>query len=253
MPQSYLIANWKMNVPPEGIAAYVEAVANAVVAGAPPAPEKRPKRPPPQIVVAPPFLYLRDLKRLPLAAQNCADQRSGAFTGEISPQMLAEAGVEFVILGHSERRNIYGENDALIARKLALAIECGLHPILCIGESQEVRESGRTAGFVADQIEAAAGSVSGDVIVAYEPVWAIGTGRNATGAMVAQTVADIRQAIARSWPSRFSDVSVLYGGSVTPDNIDDLSENGKIDGYLVGGASLDSQKFLAIYRGLPAD
>jgi triosephosphate isomerase len=250
MPRSYLIANWKMNVPPEGMAAYVAAISKPVVAGAPPASEKRPKRPPPQIVIAPPFLYLRDVKGVPLAAQNCADQRAGAFTGEISPAMLAEAGVEFVILGHSERRNIYGENDALIARKLALAIECGLHAILCIGESQEVREAGRTADFVGAQIAAVAGSVSADVIVAYEPVWAIGTGRNATGAMVAETVGDIREAIARLWPSQFSEVSVLYGGSVTPHNVDDLSANGNIDGYLVGGASLDSQKFLAISRAL---
>jgi triosephosphate isomerase len=244
MPAKVLIANWKMNVPPEGIDAYLCAVAAAQDARA-------------AIVVAPPFVYLGDVAgRVPLGAQNCADQPAGAFTGEVSPRMLAEAGAKYVIVGHSERRNLFGETDAFIARKLALALETGLTPVLCVGENQQVRDDGDAAVFVAGQILAVAAAVGGpphEIIVAYEPVWAIGTGRNATGAMVAEMVAVIRGAMRRFWPPPHAGATpVLYGGSVTPDNIADLGANGGIDGYLVGGASLDSAKLLAIHRGLLA-
>jgi triosephosphate isomerase len=240
MPDRYAVANWKMNLPPEGIGAYLQRLrASGEI----------------EIVIAPPFPYLKELAgRATLAAQNCADQRAGAFTGEVSPTMLRDCGVRFVIIGHSERRNIFGEDDALIARKLALAIDVGLTPILCVGEHQKVRDAGEAAIFVSHQIKLTAVPVlemASEVLIAYEPIWAIGTGRNATGETVAEMVEEIRAALGRFWPSRHvRHAPILYGGSVTPDNIDDLGENGRIDGYLVGGASLDSSKFSAICEGV---
>src|SRR5438270_431462 len=175
MPNRYLIANWKMNVPPEGIAAYLDAVKDA------------------DIVVAPPFVYLKEVaaKFANTGAQNCADQKSGAFTGEISADMLRDCGARFVIIGHSERRTIYGEDDALIARKLSMAVDAGLTPVLCIGENEQQRERGHAVTFCSDQLCAAAVpqlANANEVIVAYEPSWALCTGRNATRPMVAEIV-----------------------------------------------------------------
>jgi triosephosphate isomerase len=240
----YLIANWKMNLPPEGMDAWM-----GTVAGADPRDVT--------IVFAPPYPFLRDAfaqrRRLGLAAQNCNDHAAGAFTGEVSPAMLRYCGAEYVILGHSERRNVYGEDDALIAKKLSIAIESGLKPVLCIGESLSVRDAGEVAQFLGNQISATAVPElerATEIVIAYEPVWAIGTGRNASGAMVAETLIEIRNALARFWPYSVSRAPILYGGSVTPENVDDLVANGTIDGFLVGGASLDSGKFLAIHRGM---
>lgn len=239
----FLVANWKMNLPPEGIERYL-----ATVAAADPRDV--------EIIIAPPFPFLRQVdacgEGLGVAGQNCSDAESGAFTGEVSARMLRECGAECVILGHSERRNLFHETDTLIARKLTLAIETGLTPILCIGEDLETRELGHAAHFVADQLKATAVAAleKSDVIIAYEPIWCIGTGRHASGAMVAETLADVRQALARFWPARHAKVPILYGGSVTPDNVEDLSTNGTIDGFLVGGASLDARKFLAIHAGM---
>jgi len=236
----YAIANWKMNLPPEGIDPYMRAVCSA-------------QRDFAATVVAPPYPFLRDVaaqaKGVDVAAQNSSDHDKGAFTGEVAPAMIRYCGVRYVILGHSERRTLYGENDSLIARKLALANETGLTPVLCIGEDLRVRDSGQVAVHLSEQVHAVTASVGGGpIIVAYEPIWAIGTGRNASGAMCAETVGEVRHAIQRFW-SR-ADVPVLYGGSVTPENVDDLVTNGAIDGFLVGGASLDSSKFLAIYNAL---
>jgi triosephosphate isomerase len=188
-----------------------------------------------------------------VGAQNCSDHASGAFTGEVSPAMLRGCGVEYVILGHSERRTLFHEADALIARKLSIAIETGLVPVLCIGEDLRVRDEGHVARFLADQIRATAVpelEQAETVVIAYEPIWAIGTGRNASGAMVAETMVEIRHALERFWPARHASSSILYGGSVTPANVNDLVEHGTIDGFLVGGASLDSHKFLAIHAGM---
>ncbi len=238
----YLIANWKMNLPPEGVERYL-----ATLSGADPRDVN--------IVIAPPFPFLRHVVRcgegLGVAGQNCSDHASGALTGEVSPRMLRECGVDAVILGHSERRHIFHETDALIVRKLTLAVETGLMPILCIGEDLQVRDAGHVARFLADQIKATAVEAlanAPEVVVAYEPVWAIGTGRNASGEMVAETLVDIRHALERFWPART--IPILYGGSVTPDNVQDLVANGTIDGFLVGGASLDSRKFLAIHAAM---
>jgi triosephosphate isomerase len=240
MPNRYLVANWKMNLPPEGIESFLGAMEGE------------------GIVIAPPFVYLKDVvaraNGVAVGAQNCADQKSGAFTGEVSADMLRDCGARFVIVGHSERRNIYGEDDARVARKLALAIEAGLTPILCIGENQQQRDGGHAMTFCSDQLQAAVVpqlESASEVVVAYEPIWAIGTGRNATGEMVAEIVTAIRGALGRCWPAGLARrAPVLYGGSVTPDNVDDLTAHGRIDGFLVGGASLDSKKFLALVAAM---
>jgi triosephosphate isomerase (TIM) len=241
---SYLIANWKMNLPPEGIESFL-----ATVSGVDPRDVS--------IVIAPPFPFLRHVVQcgegVGVAAQNCSDQLSGALTGEVSPGMIRKCGADYVILGHSERRTIFDEPDALISRKLALAIETGLAPILCIGEDVRIRDTGHVAHFLADQIKATAvDALDGveEIVLAYEPIWAIGTGRNASGTMVAETLVGIRQALERFWPARLAKTPIVYGGSVSPDNVDDLVEHGGIDGFLVGGASLDSRKFLAIHAGM---
>ncbi len=245
MRNQYVIANWKMNLPPEGIARYMSAVSAANGSGT--------------LVVAPPYPYLLDVARVAggavqVAAQNCADHDKGAFTGEVSPFMIRDTGARFVILGHSERRSLYGETDAFIARKLSIAISTDLTPVLCVGEDLRVRDAGKAAIVLADQIRAAADAnldKATEIIVAYEPVWAIGTGRNAGGAMVAETLEHIREALQRFWPKRYAtEAPILYGGSVTPDNVADLVAHGRIDGFLVGGASLDSGKFLAIRAAL---
>jgi triosephosphate isomerase (TIM) len=241
MAARYLVANWKMNLPPEGIGAYIAAVDAARSADV-------------EMVIAPPFPYLRDVasqSKIPAAAQNCADRDKGAFTGEVSAAMIRDCGARYVIVGHSERRSIYGESDSIVARKLALVLAAGLTPVLCIGEDLHTRESGHVAAFLAGQIRAASEvplEAAPAIVLAYEPVWAIGTGRNASGMLCAETVSDIRDALKRFWPARLSGIPILYGGSVTPDNIDDLERNGRIDGYLCGGASLDSGRFLAILR-----
>jgi triosephosphate isomerase len=238
MPNRYLIANWKMNVPPEGIALFLDAMKDM------------------DAVIAPPYVYLKEVaaRFANAGAQNCADQKSGAFTGEISADMLRDCGARFVIAGHSERRTIYGEDDALIARKLAMVIDAGLTPVLCIGENEQQRESGHAVSFCSDQLRAVAIPQlvsANEIIVAYEPIWAIGTGRNATGEMVAEIVGAIRGALERFWPDGLAQrTPILYGGSVTPDNVDDLIEHGRIDGFLVGGASLDSKKFLALAEAM---
>jgi len=239
-----LIANWKMNLPPEGIDAYMRALRASDATETP-------------MVIAPPFPFIRDVVEragghVVAGAQNCGDQKSGAFTAEVSAGMLKECGARYAIVGHSERRNVYHESDALIARRLQMALEHGLTAVLCIGEDLRVREAGHVARFLAEQIKSAACPAleQGDVVIAYEPIWAIGTGRNATGAMCAETVSDIRQAVARFWPQRHADAAILYGGSVTPENFADLWSNGGVHGFLVGGASLDSSKFLAIYDGM---
>ncbi|HUP61157.1 MAG TPA: triose-phosphate isomerase [Thermoanaerobaculia bacterium] len=240
----YLIANWKMNLPPEGLEAWLDAVSAADAGDV-------------TRVVAPPFPFLRDAVArrgtIAVGAQNCSDHVAGAFTGEVAPAMLRACGADYVIAGHSERRNLFFESDALVARKLALAIDSELMPVLCIGEDLKVRDAGRVRQVLADQIKETAVSAlerAREVVIAYEPVWAIGTGRNASGSMVAETLVEIRHALARFWPARFADAPILYGGSVTPENVADLVAHGTIAGFLVGGASLDSGKFLSILKGL---
>jgi triosephosphate isomerase len=245
MRSRFLIANWKMNLPPEGIDGYVKALVEAPAGDG-------------SIVVAPPYPYIRDVverggDRVAAGAQNCGDHKWGAFTGEVSAWMLRYSGASYAIVGHSERRHVYHESDALVAARMSMAIEAGLTPVLCVGEEIKARDAGHAAIIVSDQIKAAATPAlesATRVIIAYEPVWAIGTGRVATGAICAEMAAVVRDALGRFWPSRHADASVLYGGSVTPENVGDLVANGNVDGFLVGGSCLDSERFLAIYRAM---
>ncbi len=210
------------------------------------------------IVICPPFTSLATAaercRRSPvrIAAQNMHEADAGAYTGEISASMLTSIGVDAVILGHSERRALFAETDEALARKLAKAIEAGLQPILCVGESESERESGATEEVLRRQLDADLDSVGSDrlpeVIIAYEPIWAIGTGKTATPEQAEETIAFARSVIARRDAGAADQVRILYGGSVKPENAEDLLGREGIDGALVGGASLDPADFLAIVR-----
>ena len=185
-----------------------------------------------------------------LAAQNVHPEPQGAFTGEVSVGMLAELGCRYVIVGHSERRALFGETDAWIAKKLAAVQAAGMGPILCVGESLEQREAGRTEEVVAGQLEAslALADPAGELVVAYEPVWAIGTGKTATPEMAQEVHAFARKRLADRFGGAADAIRILYGGSVKPENAAALLAQPDIDGGLVGGASLDPASFCAIIR-----
>lgn len=238
--------NWKMNL---GGAAGVE-LAGSVVKLAPSVPHV-------DLVVAPPFTALAacahecDGSRVEVAAQNLHPKASGAFTGEVSAPMLRDCGCSWVIVGHSERRQCFGETDSFVTEKVAAALEGELVPIVCIGETLEEREGGRTLAVVERQLKAflpVIAATSKPVAVAYEPVWAIGTGKNA-GPREAQEVHQaLRGWLAQASAELASGTRILYGGSVKPDNAKDLLAAPDVDGALVGGASLDAASFAAIVR-----
>lgn len=187
-----------------------------------------------------------------LGAQNMHWAAEGAYTGEISPTMLKASAARWVILGHSERRHLFGETDDDIVKKVRSALDYRLRPILCIGETLQERERGETVPVLTGQLEAVLGAVSETeldrMIVAYEPVWAIGTGVNATPSQVQEAHEETREVIAKSFPSRAGSMRIVYGGSVKPDNAGDLMGVEGVDGFLVGGASLDVDTFLQIVR-----
>jgi triosephosphate isomerase len=178
------------------------------------------------------------------------EAESGAFTGEISAPMLLDIGVHGVILGHSERRQYFNETDEALARKVPVALEAGLEPILCVGESEVQRDADETAAVLTSQIEADLAEVPDDrlaeVVIAYEPIWAIGTGRTATTAQAQEACALIRERVAARDARAAEAVRILYGGSVKPDNAAELIGQPDVDGALVGGASLDPDDFAAI-------
>ncbi|KAI0777611.1 triose phosphate isomerase [Trametes elegans] len=201
-----------------------------------------------EVVVAPPAIYLLSLKEIlrkdvQVAAQNCYFKPSGAFTGEISPAQLADAGVPYVILGHSERRTLFHETSELVAQKTRAAIDAGLGVILCVGETLEEREAGRTRAVVEAQLRPVVAALGKDdwarVVIAYEPVWAIGTGKVASAAQAQEAHADIRAFLASAVaPEVAESTRVIYGGSVTAKNSKELGGQKDVDGFLVGGASL---------------
>ncbi len=209
-----------------------------------------------ELVVCPPFPALaaavERCRRSPVrvAAQNMHAEPSGAFTGEVSAPMLAALGVSGVILGHSERRALFCESDAELARKVPAALAAGLTPILCVGETESERDAGRTRAVLRRQVEqdlsAVADGALADVVIAYEPVWAIGTGRNATPAQTADAIGYIRELIAARSERAAERVRILYGGSVKPANAAELLRADGVDGALVGGASLDPAGFADI-------
>jgi triosephosphate isomerase len=185
-----------------------------------------------------------------LGAQNLYFEEKGAYTGEISPLMLAGL-CEYVIIGHSERRQYFDEGREIINRKLRATLKAGLKPILCVGEKLEENEAGKTAEVVTAQINSALDGLNGleDLTVAYEPIWAIGTGRAATSEQSNQTIGLIRSQVARLSDEKLAQgMRILYGGSVTADNIGEFIQQGEIDGALVGGASLKSDQFVSIVR-----
>jgi len=212
------------------------------------------------IALYPPFLYLQMVGKtlghhpILLGAQDVWPELNGAFTGEVSTAMLNDLDVESVLVGHSERRHVIGEDDALIARKLGASLAADLCGVLCVGETLEQRESGQTEAVVLGQLEAALAEVDVEsagrlLVIAYEPVWAIGTGRTASPEDAQQVHAAIRQWLAQRYDGPTSQaIRIQYGGSVKPGNAAELFAQPDIDGFLVGGASLNADDFLAIVR-----
>jgi triosephosphate isomerase len=210
---------------------------------------------PHDVVICPPFLALAEVversrgSAVRVAAQNMHEEDSGAFTGEVSAPMLREVGVGAVLLGHSERRKLFGETDEALARKVPAALAAGLEPILCVGESEEAREAGQTEGVLERQLQADLAAVGptdlAAVVIAYEPIWAIGTGRTATPEQAEEAIAFIRDVV-RGRGAAADRARILYGGSVKPANAAELLGRPGIDGALVGGASLDPEEFAAI-------
>jgi triosephosphate isomerase (TIM) len=210
------------------------------------------------LVVCPPYTALASAvdrtRRSPIriAAQNMHFEAEGAFTGEVSPAMLVDVGVEAVVLGHSERRQYFGETDEALTRKVPAALEAGLLPILCVGESEAQRDAVKTEEVLAAQLEADLAGVAagrlGEVVIAYEPIWAIGTGRTATTEQAQEAIAFVRGRLAKRDAGAAEAARILYGGSMKPANAGELMAQPDVDGGLVGGASLDPEDFLAICR-----
>lgn len=245
MRKNIVAGNWKMNKNlQEGVAFAKEL--EAALAG---------KTLNCDVVIGTPFIHLASVasavKVVGVAAQNCADKVSGAYTGEVSAAMVASTGAKYVILGHSERRAYYGETDAILKEKVLLALANGLTPIFCIGETESEREQNIHFDVVKKQTVDALFNLSaedfGKVVIAYEPVWAIGTGKTATSAQAQEMHAFIRQTLAEKYDKEVADnTSILYGGSANGGNAKELFSCPDIDGGLIGGASLDVEKFMPV-------
>ncbi len=214
-----------------------------------------------EVIIAPPYIHLAtlaqhiDTGKVHLSAQNCASEASGAFTGEISAAMVRSTGAEYVIIGHSERRQYYGETDAILKKKIELALENDLTPIFCCGEVLEERNAKQHFEVVKTQISDALFFLSeeefGKIIIAYEPVWAIGTGVTASPEQAQEMHAYIRGLIVSRYGNRTAeDTTILYGGSCKPSNARELFSNPDVDGGLIGGASLKAEDFYAIIRSM---
>ena len=230
MARSRLVAgNWKMHGSRASIAALLDELVKAN---------------PPGCAVCPPFPFLAQVaerlrgSRVAWGAQNASEHAQGAYTGEVSAAMLAEFGCRYVIVGHSERRHIYGETDAQVAAKFKAARAAGLTPILCVGETLEERDAGRTEAVVARQLDAVQFETG---VLAYEPVWAIGTGRNATPEQAQEVHAFLRKRVT-------PETAIIYGGSVKPQNAAAIFAMPDVDGGLIGGASLVAKDFLDIVK-----
>jgi triosephosphate isomerase len=251
MRQPLVAGNWKMNgsldsIKPlvEGIKAGIDAVTTA------------------EMAVCPPFVYVAQVAQMlagtavAVGAQDVSDQEAGAFTGEVAPGMLTDIGCKYVIVGHSERRSLYGESDEFTARKFAAARKAGLVPILCVGELLEEREQGITEAVVARQLDAVIKlegvAALADAVIAYKPVWAIGTGKTASPQQAQDVHAFIRGKLAALDAGVAEKVQILYGGSMNAGNAADLLAMSDIDGGLIGGASLKPDDFLAIGKAANA-
>ena len=248
MRTKIVAGNWKMNKTPAEAKALIAAI-RAELDGL---------DCPVEVVVCPPFVALavaaEALKgsRIGLGAQTMHAAASGAFTGEVSAAMLVETGVKYVILGHSERRTLFGETDAAVNAKTQAALAAGLTPIICVGETLQEREANRTADVVTSQLKgslAGLGAALERCVIAYEPVWAIGTGRTATPGQVQEVHALIRRVLAELAGGKVANgVRIQYGGSMKPDNAAELMAQPDIDGGLIGGAALKADSFAAIVK-----
>ena len=248
--QIMVAGNWKMN----GSRDSVKALLDGIKAGLGNVTKSA-------VVVCPSYVFLADVEQMiagtiiGLGAQNLSTESAGAFTGEISASMLKDFGCQYVIVGHSERRSLYGEDDALVAKKYAVARAAGLTPILCVGETLAEREQGVTEEVVARQLDAAIElegvAALADGVIAYEPVWAIGTGMTASPEQAQDVHAFIRSRIAEHDAAVADKVQILYGGSVKGANATELFSKPDIDGGLIGGASLDAEDFLKICSAAP--
>jgi triosephosphate isomerase len=244
MPRTpYVAANWKMHKTVAEAGEFVDALLPRIAATQS------------DVVICSPFTALSAVVErrygtaVKVAAQNMHEEGSGAFTGEVSARMLVELDVEAVVLGHSERRQLFGETDEALARKVPAALDAGLEPILCVGESEEARDGGQTEAVLERQLQADLAEVPDEalagIVIAYEPIWAIGTGRTATPEQAQEACAYIRDLL-RERGGAAEEVRVLYGGSVKPANAAELLGQPDIDGALVGGASLDPAEFAEI-------
>ena len=247
MRKKIVAGNWKMNKNlQEGLALVTEL--NGILAAEKPACD---------VIIGTPFIHLAkasevmDHKLMALSAQNCADKASGAFTGEVSAEMVKSTGAEFVILGHSERREYYHETYEILKEKVLLALANGLKVIFCIGESEKERDNGIQNQVVKAELEGSVFNLSADefknIVIAYEPIWAIGTGKTATADHAEEIHAYIRSVIADKYGKEIADdTSILYGGSCKPSNAGELFAKPDIDGGLIGGASLKAGDFKGI-------
>lgn len=245
MRQTLVAGNWKLNGSLESVSELLTGITGKIsTVGAT------------EVAVCPPFVYLQHAGQLlqgtgiALGAQDCSDQAQGAYTGEVSAAMIRESGCTYVIIGHSERRHIYGESDALVAAKFERAQEHSLIPILCVGETLEEREGGQTEAVIARQLDAVLARSGiegfGNAVIAYEPVWAIGTGKTATPEQAQQVHAFVRGRLGRQDEGIAGGIRILYGGSMKPENAGALLQENDIDGGLIGGASLKAEDFVAI-------
>ncbi len=249
MRQSLIMGNWKMNGNRESSKTLCEAIIAGLGDGNGA-----------EIAICVPYVYLSDLQTLtsnsPLAlgAQNVANQESGAYTGEVSASMLKEFGCKYALVGHSERRSYYGDTDESVAERFCQAQKQGLIPVLCIGETLEEREQGKTFHVVNTQLDAVIAKAGlaafANAVIAYEPVWAIGTGRTASDEQAQEVHQAIRERISAQDATIAENLQILYGGSMKADNAKGLLAMPDIDGGLIGGASLDAQSFLKIYHSI---
>ncbi len=246
MRKPIVAGNWKMHGSRASVAALLELLVEARHVSS---------------VIFPPFVFLEQIQRtlqdFPIlcGAQNVSHEPAGAFTGEISAAMLLDFGCRYALVGHSERRTLYGENDEIVAKKWVSAYKAGLIPMLCVGETKEEREQNLTTEVITRQLSAVLNTQEGmknltsDAIIAYEPVWAIGTGLTASPLQAQEIHAIIRAHIAQQNAELAGKIRILYGGSVKAANAPQLAEMPDIDGALVGGASLDAAEFIAICEG----
>ena len=210
-----------------------------------------------KIVIAPPFMHLTDacaltfeMENVGIAAQNCSEHTSGAYTGEISAEMISSSGAEYVIIGHSERREYFNESNEKLAQKVDRALENGLFPIFCCGESLEIRESNEQFKFVCNQLTESLFHLTEEqfskLVIAYEPIWAIGTGKTASSDQAQEMHEKIRAHLSTKFGDAANNTSILYGGSCKPSNAVEIFAKADVDGGLIGGASLNADDFLAI-------